>query len=276
MKFRWIFIFFVFLSCRTSSPVFPPGWELTLTVSNSARAFKITFGWKRSESDSTRTLFFVKRANPSTDFLDYREEGILRAGMLDTFELTTAESADLHEWTQAADWENTASEGTGDQVVMTFNDGVSVSFIGMPTEKNKRQFIEWAWRLFENKFPKIDFSESEIELTIVDRIHNRNDSVRIIQNKSRVNLVADNREKNLTHAEYIELWRVLENFKIWELAGDRTYSISYPIEYRLTVRRDGRAAGWTVFAPSKLSDKRYYYIVNAVETAGIFQTAGGL
>lgn len=268
--------FFILLSCRPAATVFPPEWQRSLTISNSARAFKITLGWKRSEKDSTRAIFYVAHINPSTDFLDYRENNTLRAGMLDTLELAQDLSTDLFEWTKAKDWKamdhNTVSEGTGDQFVMAFNGGDQISFVGMPVDKDKRRFIEWAIQLFESSFPKLGFEQSEIVLTLSDRVHGRIDSIRFVHNQEGVTMF-DGREVKLPLTEYLELWRILEKYKVMELPSDSSYAVTYPMDYHLKATRDGRSAEWTVFAPSKLSDKRYYYIVNAIETAGVFHPA---
>ncbi|MBX7152097.1 hypothetical protein K1X84_10680 [bacterium] len=277
MKRQWIIAFFIVLnSCRPASTVFPPGWQRTLTVSNSAHAFKITLGWKRSDTDSTRALFYVVRTNPSTDFLDYREGGVLRAGMLDTFELTPDQSTDLYEWTRTEMWKSgdgsMASEGSGDQFVMRFDGDENVSFVGLPSEKNNRKFIEWALQHFEDTFQKLDFVQSSIILTVSDRVHNRIDSVRFVHRENNVQ-VFGNRSANVDWTEYLELWRILENYKVWLLPSDSSYAVSYPVEYHLKISRDGRSYELKVFAPSKLSVKRYYYIVNAIETAGVFQPA---
>lgn len=172
-------------------------------------------------------------------------------------------------------WEQKDIFGTrtdGNAYVLNVSDSSrnhSFSLMGQVENRALLELIDFCAGQFNVQFPPVAVMDLESEIVIkkFDRVGFDKDSVyiRFMKNDDTMIFHHGPMSYALTEDEYVELWRVLENNRIWDLKSNVQYATKYPVEYRLAVRRGELSNEFTVYAPSKLSDKRYFNVINHME-----------
>jgi len=275
------FLFFTsFVACH-HTPHLPSFFDLRWTISNSSEAFKISLQLQNNPSDSSTGLLSVQRL--SENVLDYREQNIVRRNMLDTIKLPIEEYRLFLALTQKLQSKDRLQEieGQGGGSYYSFeireSRGVrSFSWVGKPKDEDMQTFGEVCEGCFHEKFPEVPCLEADgsIEWKLNDRIKKPRDShhKRIVKKGMKIYL-QEGRDSQFTPIltdDYIELCRVLENNHVWQLASNTEFAIKYPQEYEVTIQRGDSSHFFRVFAPSRLTDRRYFNILNAMESVAAF------
>ena len=282
--FKCLLILSLAISCR-STDLLPPSFELHWTISNSSEAFKVSLHLRTNPADSATALLNVHRV--SQGVLDYREKNRVREYMMDTVRLSAEEFAAFSAKTRQAHLWEVADEiqgrGTGNYSIFEMKDDKGTrgfSIIGIPEDQKVRVFSEACEQLFHDKFPEVSCMESDamFECKLSDRTKKKEVTAekRITKRNMSISVRDMHSEKNIPIAsdDFVELCRVLENNHAWQLDSNAEFEKKYPQEYWVRISKGGTEHSFRVYAPSRLSDRRYFNVVNALESIGAL--SGGL
>lgn len=277
IKIICLLFFYVFNSCGKNETIDDPSFFLNLVVSNPAQSLKLSLNIVPHPSSPHSGLLYLHRVQENSNVLDYRETGVLRERMFDSVPLSREIFEDFSFLIREAHvWElgNVIGQRTDGNVYhFMLKDSTrkhTFSVMGMSNNKPLQKLIAFCLEQFYTYYPEISLmaASSEIEIKKYNRLTSKQDStyIRIIKHENDIKLFIEQRFFSITKSEFVELWRILENNHIWDLSTNTEFAGKYPLEYRLCIKRDSRICNFTVFAPSKLSDKRYFNIINSVET----------
>ena len=264
-------------SCGGNEYLTDPTFYLNFAVSNPAQTFKLSLILRRHPSSEHIGIMYVQRVQNNSMIPDYRESGIVRRRLLDTITLDQSSFGEFSKLVKkAAVWEQENSFGErtdGNAYHITVIDSLrkhGFSVMGKSSNKSLDELAAFCLQQFNLNFPKIPILkfDSEIDLKSFDRRIDKTDSlyIKVINSGGTITTFRNGNGYSLKTDQYIELWRVLENNSVWNLQTNTTLSTKYPIEYRLTLRRGDLRHSLVVYAPSKLSDKRYLDVLTCIET----------
>ncbi|KAB2879072.1 hypothetical protein F9K33_10855 [bacterium] len=264
-------------SCGPDETIGDPSFHLNLIINNPAKPFKVSLNICRDPYSDQIGLIYIQRIQENSSIPDYRENGVVRRQMLDTVQVEKkafAEFASLIKKANIWEQENLIGRRTdGNAYQFTVKDSLrehSFSVMGVSENVYMQELATFCLDQFDLHFPSIPVMEinSEISLKKYDRLTNAIDSVqiRIIKSGNAITALYNQRPFRLTENQYIDLWQIMENNHIWNLETMTKFETKYPVEYRLSVKRGIRSNSIIVYAPSKLSDKRLFNIINFIET----------
>jgi hypothetical protein len=265
------------LACGKKETIRDPSFCFNLVVTNPARQLKYSIEIRPPHSTYTTALIYLRRAGDHPDLPDYRVKQIVRRNLLDSIPIdaeTFGEFSRLFYESDAWEKKDVIGQRTdGNAYRIRLQDSArthTFSVMGENGDKALHKMIRYCMDEFENKFPPIPIldSDCEIDLTKVSRLDEKPDSLRLRVVKISDSITAhgsQNKTFSINTDAFLEMWQILENNKIWVLTDNRDYAFKYPVEYRLNLRRGALVHRVIVFAPSKLSDKRYYNAVNHIE-----------
>jgi hypothetical protein len=268
--------FFFYNSCGKEEPIKDPSFCFNLAVVNSAQPLKLSMDIRPPHASYSEGIIYIHRINGHPASLDYREAGTVRRHMLDSIPLSreTFEKFSMLV-RQAGVWEQQDVFGTrtdGNAYQITVSDSLLqhiFSVMGYTENKPLLELIAFCSGQFEIQFPSISIMDinSELIITKKDRVGGKQDSTltRLTKRDNEIILNRAQTAHTLSGDEYVELWRTLENNRVWDLSSNIEFVSKYPIEYRLEVRRGDLMKEFVVFAPSKLKDKRYFNVINHIE-----------
>lgn len=268
---------FIFNSCGNEDPIKDPSFCFNLVITNSARSLKLSLDIRPSQTLNSTGMIYIHRIGGHSPSLDYREHGAVRRHLLDTmllnqktfekFSRLVRQSAVLEQ----KDIFGTRTDGNVYQIHITDSLRQNIfSMMGQTENRPLLELIAFCFGQFEEQFPAIpvmDFN-SEIVVKKFDRVSAKQDSafIRLIKKDYDITLYRGHAVSDpLTADTYVELWRTLENNRVWDLKSNREFISKYPIEYHLLVKCGDRMNEFVVYAPSKLKDKRYFNVINHIE-----------
>ena len=271
------FCFLSVLTCGKKETIRDPSFCFNLVVTNPARQLKYSIDIRPPHSTYTTALIYLRRAGDHPDLPDYREKQVVRRNLLDSLPMETETFEEFSRLFYLSDvWEKKDVIGQrtdGNAYRIRLQDSArthTFSVMGESGDKTIHEMIRYCMDEFENKFspiPVLD-SDCEIDLAKVSRLDGKPDSLRLRVVKISDSITAygaQNKTFSVNTDAFLEMWQLLENNKIWALTDNKDYESKYPIEYRLKLRRGTMSHLVSVFAPSKLSDKRYYNVINHIE-----------
>jgi hypothetical protein len=265
---------FVF-SCRAHPISLDPSFRCSFTINNPSKGLLLSATICPNPHTPSAGIFYV-------DVSRYREKNVLRKGLADTADVGAESFAKFRKLVRDAKLMDRIEDmvGRADGNVYHFEVRDSsqlkiITVIGQPSDGGITNLINFYTGELENKFPRIAYQDlqSKIELTISNRIRleAKFSHIEIVKNDSGMTWDDGRIRTELSDESYLDLWRVAENNDVWKLPADRGFEKKYPIEYILKIQRGSDSSGWTVFAPSRLTDKRYYSIITRIETIGMTQ-----
>lgn len=264
-------------SCTQHENLSDSTFYFNLTISNPAQSFKISLSIRPHPHIPRQGRMYLRRMDENSTILDYRENGILRKKMLDTVNLDTRTFGQFFDLiNKAGAWElkNDIGKRTdGNAYHFTLRDSArehAFSLMGTSDNEYLQKLSVFCLDLFETYYPKILIADhsSEIDLKKIDRKSHGEKvfHIRIIQSGDSIKFNRNDTLYSVSWDRFIVLWRILENNHALELESNTEFSEKYPVEYRLFLRRGDVIRLIVVMAPSKLKDKRYLNVINAIES----------
>ncbi len=268
-----IYCIFLF-SCHPNRSLPLPAIRFFLTIKNPSKDFSVTLGVRAHPDSRSAGQFFIQNLKES-----YREKNVLRMHLSDTLvwdERTFSQFLVLVRDAKLSERNGTLvgiPDGNVYELEIGDSNGTrSFTAVGRPQDARINTVIDFCKDAFEKCYLPVDFEmlDSRLDLRIYNRAVSGADSsqVRVLKNAGGITWENQNRgsQRKLPLSVYLALWRTLENNDVWRLRSDSSFAVKYPHEYRLQIQRGRDSAEWTVYAPSRLEDRRYYAIVNRIET----------
>ena len=270
-------ILFLCDSCSREELIKDPSFCFNLVIVNPALPQKLSIDIRPPHAVYSAAMVYIHRMDDHAASLDYRENGVVRRNMLDSMSLDQASFKKFSLLVKQAElWEQKdifgpRTDGNAYQFILSDSLRQHVfSAMGEIRNPPLTDLITFCTEQFELLFPSIPIMSlnSEIAIKKLDRVSSKWDStdIRLSKNEKGMILHQGRTAYRLTSDEYIELWRILENNRIWDLHSDQEFVSKYPIEYRVSVKRGDLSNEFIVFAPSKIADKRYFNVINHIET----------
>lgn len=268
--------FFLFSSCGKEEPLKDPSYCFNLTIVNPAQSLKLSMDIRPPHASYSKGILYIHRINDHPVSLDYRETGVVRLHMLDSVSLSEETFVKFSTLVrQAGVWQQGDIFGPrtdGNVYQITVSDSLhqhTFSVMGQIENSALTKLIVFCSEQFENQFPSIPIMDFNSELVIRkhDRVGEEQDSTIIGFTKkgSEIILYRGRSVYPLSKEEYIQLWRTMENNRVWDLRSSVEFISKYPIEYSFEVRRGELMNEFIVYAPSKLTNKRYFNVINHIE-----------
>ncbi len=259
--------------CGQTTYVPSPEFELMLRVSNPVNLFKLQLGINLHPSDSTCARMFVHRMNGPYSALDYRQPNAIRRNIADTLILSKNEYQKFYQMVAGLREYPFESENPSLQEnyysIHVKDKSLSVNVSAFESgDSPVNQLAEFLMTLFSDRYPEVSLWSAESKIRLIKEESGRVDSITIRHIEQKIEFFVNGNEKHLPDNHLMDLWSVLESNQVWKLNSDSTYR-KYPLRYQLDLRRNELRANWEVYAPHLLSDKRYFDIINAVETLNI-------
>lgn len=232
--------------------------------------FKLNLGIQTLKSDSTQAVIFINHIDGRFSALDYYDPSLLRQKISDTVLITRGEFSDLAGllWEMGELQEDNNPVPITDHFfsIMIKDRELSFAYSSFNESlKGSGEAVNAILALFEKYFPVIPLWSADSKIALRKNEKNLETVFELIQSKDDIFCKINDKSKFVSKEAYLNIWSVLESNQVWTLPADKHYQ-GFPLSYHISIQRGGEKAEWIVYAPHLLSDKRYYSIVNIIET----------
>ncbi len=250
---------------------------MTFSASHPGQKVKWSVDIRPPHRDYKTPLIYLHRPENLPTKPDHWEPGVVRQNLLDSLPLDAKTFEKISRLIgESGLWEK-------DDVIGLRSDGVaykillkdslrshSFSVMGKTGDAAIDELISLCADQFQSQFPTVDVLDSDCEIGLL-----RGSAVREVPDTLHVRIKKEGRDAkvyrdgayvdSMTSDRFVEMWQIMENNRVWEITSNDEYGSRYPIRYEIHVRRGHLKNSWTVFAASKLSDKRYFNIISHIE-----------
>ncbi len=245
-------------------------FDLTLRITNPVRSFKVNLGIRIHPSDSSRTILFIRRMNLPDQALDYHDPYTWRKNITDSVILDPKKSQEL--FCRIGRLKDLQSKIPNPELNAHFYSLIikdrdftleNRSFSGDKSDAD--EIVRFLMDLFETHYPVVRVQDTQSEV-FLKREDQTNSATYILKQDCR-NFVFEKYGKTcpLSDRDFVRVWNVIETNQGWSLKTDTSFGKS-SLRYSFRATHGQQTAEWKVYAPHLIADKRYYSIINVMET----------